>query len=88
MISVVVVLMDQCSGQDKYDAILSTAVKFTEPPSGPLFMLSTVTEGYNLCVRACVRVCVCVCVCVRSCASVLCACASVCILLYDDSQLM
>ena len=41
MISVVVVLIDQYSGQYKYGAILSAAVEFIEPPSGPLFMLST-----------------------------------------------
>ena len=40
----VAVLVHQCSGQDKYGALVRAAVEYI-PPSGPLFTLNTVTEG-------------------------------------------
>ena len=53
----IAVLVYQCSGQDKYDAIVGITVEPYSPPSAPLFVISTVTQG----------VCVCVCVCVCAC---------------------
>ena len=40
----VAVLVHQCSGQDTYDAIVETGVVYIHP-SGPLFVIGTVTQG-------------------------------------------
>ena len=59
----VAVLVDQCSGQFKYDAIIGAAVEYNPSTGDPLFVLNTVREG------VCVCVCLSVCTCVRVCVS-------------------
>ena len=75
----VAVFVYQCSGQDKYDAIVATGVEYS-PPSAPLFVISAVPQGMSLHLDLClapsiaeegaVPQTVCVCVCVYLCVCV------------------
>ena len=58
----VAVLVDQCSGQFKYDAIIGAAVEYNPSTGDPLFVLNTVREGVCVCVSVCLSVCVYMCV--------------------------
>ena len=41
----VAVFVHQCSGQDKYDAIVEAGLGVEYSPPAPLFMINTVTQG-------------------------------------------
>ena len=43
VLSFVAVFVHQCSGRDKFDAIVEAGLGVEYNPSGPLFMINTVT---------------------------------------------
>ena len=59
VLSFVAVFVHQCSGQDKYDAIVEAGLDVEYSP--PLFMINTVTQGVCARIMCVSELVVCVC---------------------------